>query len=193
MPNDTIRTFSRGGSDITGSIVAAAADADLYENWTDVSGFLIADPRVVDNPQVMKTVTYRELRELSYMGATVIHEDAIFPVMQKKIPIRIKNTNSPEDAGTSLGDETDDIVYDIKKVTSASSVTVENGIALIAVVGRSMKSTRGVAGTIFSSLAKENINIKMIDQGSSEINIVIAVAERDYERTINTIYSAFVK
>ena len=264
MPNDTIRTFSRGGSDITGSIVAAAADADLYENWTDVSGFLIADPRVVDNPQVMKTVTYRELRELSYMGATVIHEDAIFPVMQKKIPIRIKNTNSPDDAGTliladtdepaentvtgvagrkgfssiniekyrihdecgavrkmlevleehgvnfehipsgidnfsivvettSLGDETDDIVYDIKKVTSASSVTVENGIALIAVVGRSMKSTRGVAGTIFSSLAKENINIKMIDQGSSEINIVIAVAERDYERTINTIYSAFVK
>mgnify|MGYP002432261170 CR=1 FL=1 len=218
MPNDTIRTFSRGGSDITGSIVAAAADADLYENWTDVSGFLIADPRVVDNPQVMKTVTYRELRELSYMGATVIHEDAIFPVMQKKIPIRIKNTNSPEDAGTlilgvnfehipsgidnfsivvettSLGDETDDIVYDIKKVTSASSVTVENGIALIAVVGRSMKSTRGVAGTIFSSLAKENINIKMIDQGSSEKkNILIAVAERDYERTINTIYSAFVK
>ena len=264
MPNDTIRTFSRGGSDITGSIVAAAADADLYENWTDVSGFLIADPRVVDDPQVMKTVTYRELRELSYMGATVIHEDAIFPVMQKKIPIRIKNTNSPEDAGTliladtdepaentvtgvagrkgfssiniekyrihdecgavrkmlevleehgvnfehipsgidnfsivvettSLGDETDDIVYDIKKVTSASSVTVENGIALIAVVGRSMKSTRGVAGTIFSSLAKENINIKMIDQGSSEINIVIAVAERDYERTINTIYSEFVK
>ena len=94
---------------------------------------------------------------------------------------------------TSLADETDDIVYDIKKVTSASSVTVENGIALIAVVGRSMKSTRGVAGTIFSSLAKENINIKMIDQGSSEINIVIAVAERDYERTINTIYSAFVK
>ena len=274
MPNDTIRTFSRGGSDITGSIVAAAADADLYENCTDVSGILIADPRVVDNPQVMKRVvggargggagTFRELRELSYMGATVIHEDAIFPVMQKKIPIRIKNTNSPEDAGTliladtdepaentvtgvagrkgfssiniekyrihdecgavrkmlevleehgvnfehipsgidnfsivvettSLGDETDDIVYDIKKVTSASSVTVENGIALIAVVGRSMKSTRGVAGTIFSSLAKENINIKMIDQGSSEINIVIAVAERDYERTINTIYSAFVK
>ena len=239
-----------------------------------------------------------ELRELSYMGATVYSNMtqsarypfcAIFPVirqkkipirikntnspedagttviiMQKKIPIRIKNTNSPEDAGTliladtdepaentvtgvagrkgfssiniekyrihdecgavrkmlevleehgvnfehipsgidnfsivvettSLGDETDDIVYDIKKVTSASSVTVENGIALIAVVGRSMKSTRGVAGTIFSSLAKENINIKMIDQGSSEINIVIAVAERDYERTINTIYSAFVK
>ena len=264
MPNDTIRTFSRGGSDITGSIVARAVHATCYENWTDVSGFLIADPRVVDNPQVMKTVTYRELRELSYMGATVIHEDAIFPVMQKKIPIRIKNTNSPEDAGTliladtdepaentvtgvagrkgfssiniekyrihdecgavrkmlevleehgvnfehipsgidnfsivvettSLGDETDDIVYDIKKVTSASSVTVENGIALIAVVGRSMKSTRGVAGTIFSSLAKENINIKMIDQGSNEINIVIAVAERDYERTINTIYSAFVK
>ena len=264
MPNDTIRTFSRGGSDITGSIVAAAADADLYENWTDVSGFLFADPHVVDNPQVMKTVTYRELRELSYMGATVIHEDAIFPVMQKKIPIRIKNTNAPDDTGTliladtdepaantvtgiagrkgfssiniekyrihdecgavrrmlevleehgvnfehipsgidnfsivvettSLADETDDIVYDIKKVTSASSVTVENGIALIAVVGRSMKSTRGVAGTIFSSLAKENINIKMIDQGSSEINIVIAVAERDYERTINTIYSAFVK
>ena len=240
---------------------------DPYQGYEDdqvIYGRGGSDPRVVDNPQVMKTVTYRELRELSYMGATVIHEDAIFPVMQKKIPIRIKNTNSPEDAGTliladtdepaentvtgvagrkgfssiniekyrihdecgavrkmlevleehgvnfehipsgidnfsivvettSLGDETDDIVYDIKKVTSASSVTVENGIALIAVVGRSMKSTRGVAGTIFSSLAKENINIKMIDQGSSEINIVIAVAERDYERTINTIYSAFVK
>ena len=259
-----VKTFSRGGSDVTGSIVARAVKADVYENWTDVSGFLVADPRIIKNPEVIDTITYRELRELSYMGATVIHEDAIFPVMQKKIPIRIKNTNSPEDAGTliladtdepaentvtgvagrkgfssiniekyrihdecgavrkmlevleehgvnfehipsgidnfsivvettSLGDETDDIVYDIKKVTSASSVTVENGIALIAVVGRSMKSTRGVAGTIFSSLAKENINIKMIDQGSSEINIVIAVAERDYERTINTIYSAFVK
>ena len=259
-----IKLLDRGGGDISGSILAKCLGADLYENWTDVSGFYSADPRIVPEAQPIARVTYEELRELSYMGATVIHEDAIFPVMQKKIPIRIKNTNSPEDAGTliladtdepaentvtgvagrkgfssiniekyrihdecgavrkmlevleehgvnfehipsgidnfsivvettSLGDETDDIVYDIKKVTSASSVTVENGIALIAVVGRSMKSTRGVAGTIFSSLAKENINIKMIDQGSSEINIVIAVAERDYERTINTIYSAFVK
>ena len=264
MPDGTIHTFSRGGSDVTGSIVARAVGAELYENWTDVSGVLAADPRIIEHPHVVDYITYRELRELSYMGATVIHEDAIFPVMQKKIPIRIKNTNAPDDTGTliladtdepaantvtgiagrkgfssiniekyrihdecgavrrmlevleehgvnfehipsgidnfsivvettSLADETDDIVYDIKKVTSASSVTVENGIALIAVVGRSMKSTRGVAGTIFSSLAKENINIKMIDQGSSEINIVIAVAERDYERTINTIYSAFVK
>lgn len=264
MPNDTIRTFSRGGSDITGSIVAAAADADLYENWTDVSGFLLADPRVVKNPQVIKSITYRELRELSYMGATVIHEDAIFPVMQKKIPIRIKNTNAPEDEGTliladtdepaehtvtgiagrngfssiniekyminnepgairrvlevledhkvsfehipsgidnfsivvssqSICEDIDDIVYDIKKVTGANSVTVENSIAVIAVVGRSMKSTCGVASTIFGSLAKENINIKMIDQGSSEINVVLAVAEHDYERTINAIYNAFVK
>lgn len=264
MPNDTIRTFSRGGSDITGSIVAAAANADLYENWTDVSGFLLADPRIVENPQVIKSITYRELRELSYMGATVIHEDAIFPVIQKKIPIRIKNTNAPEDPGTliladtdipsentitgiagrkgfctiniekyminnepgairrvlgvleehhvsfehipsgidnfsiivsgeNVEDHIDDIIYDIKKVTAASSVTVENNIAVIAVVGRSMRSVCGVASKIFGSLAEENINIKMIDQGSSEINVVIAVEERDYERTINAIYNAFVK
>ncbi len=264
MPNDTIKTFSRGGSDITGSIVAAAVDADLYENWTDVSGFLLADPRIVDNPEVIKSITYKELRELSYMGATVIHEDAIFPVLQKKIPIRIKNTNAPEDAGTlilsdtdepaeytitgvagrngfssiniekyminnepgailrvlevlaehkvsfehipsgidnfsivvkteSIFEDIDDIIYDIKKATGASSVTVENSIALIAVVGRSMKSTCGVASTIFGSLAEENINIKMIDQGSSELNVVLAVSEKNYARTINAIYKAFVK
>ena len=263
-PDGSIQTFSRGGSDITGSIVAKAVHADMYENWTDVSGFLIADPRIIKNPKPIDVITYRELRELSYMGATVLHEDAIFPVRKEGIPINIRNTNAPEDAGTWIVESTcqkqdyvvtgiagkkdfctifitkammnseigfgrkvlqafeendisfehmpsgidtmtivvhaDEFVHKEQRVISAihrlaepDSVEIESGLALIAVVGRGMKSASGTAGKLFSALAKEGINIKMIDQGSSEINIVIAVAERDYERTINTIYSAFVK
>ena len=264
MPNGTIKTFSRGGSDVTGSIVARAASASLYENWTDVSGFLMADPRIIDNPKPIKTITYKELRELSYMGATVLHEDAIFPVRYSKIPINIRNTNRPEDNGTYILPETDDmgdyVITGIAGRTGFSSVTIEkammnmelglgrkvlqvleeNGIsfehfpsgidtmtvivstkalsekradvlagicknvnpenvfveenmALLAVVGRGMVKAKGTAARIFTSLAKANVNIRMIDQGSSELNIIIGVDANDYITALNAIYSEFVK
>ena len=264
MPNGTIKTFSRGGSDITGSIVARAASATLYENWTDVSGFLMADPRIIDNPKPIGAITYKELRELSYMGATVLHEDAIFPVRYSKIPINIRNTNRPEDKGTFILPETDELsAYTITGIagrTGFSSITVEkammnmelglgrkvlqvledNGIsfehfpsgidtmtvivstkalsekrgdvlagickninpenvfveenmALLAVVGRGMIKTKGTAARIFTSLANANVNIRMIDQGSSELNIIIGVDANDYITAINAIYNEFVK
>ena len=264
MSNGTIKTFSRGGSDITGSIVARAIEAEIYENWTDVSGMLMADPRIVENPKVIDVITYGELRELSYMGASVMHEDAIFPVKISNIPINIRNTNSPDDPGTMIVPEATggspyivtgvagrkgfsiiniekdmmnaeigfgrrvlevlenhkvcfehlpssidtmsvvistselrstkyEMVAEIAKVVNADRVTVEDGIALIAVVGRSMVSAKGTAGRIFSAIAKENINIKMIDQGSSERNIIIGIAENDYKTAIRAIYSEFVK
>ena len=264
MPNGTIKTFSRGGSDITGSIVARAASATLYENWTDVSGFLMADPRIIDNPEPIGTITYKELRELSYMGATVLHEDAIFPVRYSKIPINIRNTNRPEDRGTYIVPETDEInphvITGIAGRTGFSSITVEkammnmelglgrkvlqvledNGIsfehfpsgidtmtvivstkalaekrgdvlagickninpenvfveenmALLAVVGRGMIKTKGTAARIFTSLAKANVNIRMIDQGSSELNIIIGVDANDYITAIKAIYDEFMK
>lgn len=263
MPNDTIKTFSRGGSDVTGSIVAKAIKADLYENWTDVSGFLIADPRIVPSSKVITTITYKELRELSYMGATVLHEDAIFPVRKEGIPINIKNTNSPEDAGTMIvestslkpkytitgiagkrgftavsiekdmmnselgfgrrvleefekngvsfehmpsgidtmsvmvhqeefGKKEQEILAGIHRNTHPDSIEIESDIALIAVVGRGMKSTRGTAGRIFSALAHSHVNVKMIDQGSSELNIIIGVADSDFEKAIQSIYDIFV-
>ena len=264
MPNGTIKTFSRGGSDITGSIVARAASATIYENWTDVSGFLMADPRIIDNPKPIKTITYKELRELSYMGATVLHEDAIFPVRYSKIPINIKNTNRPTDKGTFIVPESDEvsdyIITGIAGRTGFSSITVEkammnaelglgrkvlqvleeNGIsfehfpsgidtmtvivptkalqekradvlagickninpdnvfveenmALIAVVGRGMIKAKGTAARVFTSLANANLNIRMIDQGSSELNIIIGVDANDYIAAINAIYNEFVK
>lgn len=264
MPNDTIKTFSRGGSDVTGSIVARAADAELYENWTDVSGFLICDPRIVENPEPITTITYRELRELAYMGATVLHEDAIFPVRSVGIPINIKNTNHPEDPGTMIVAETADSskhiitgiagkkgfsVLQIEKDMMNSEVgfgrnvlraleknglcfehmpsgidtmsvivatdalvgkeraildeinfrvhpdklEIENNLALIAVVGRGMRKQRGTAGKLFSALAEARVNIKMIDQGSSELNIIIGVEEEDFETATKAIYEAFVK
>lgn len=263
MPNDTIKTFSRGGSDVTGSIVAKAAKADLYENWTDVSGFLVADPRVIDNPKVITTITYKELRELSYMGATVLHEDAIFPVRKEGIPINIKNTNAPEDSGTMIVESTSkkpeytitgiagkkgfttvsvekammnmelgfgrkllevfekngisfehmpsgidtmsvivqqevfepkeqEILAGIHRNCSPDSIDIESDIALIAVVGRGMKSTRGTAGRIFSALAHAHVNVKMIDQGSSELNIIIGVKDDDFEKALKAIYDIFV-
>lgn len=263
MPNGTIRTFSRGGSDVTGSIVARAASATLYENWTDVSGFLMADPRIVDNPKTIKTITYKELRELSYMGATVLHEDAIFPVRYSKIPINIRNTNRPDDNGTFIVPETDDmsehIITGIAGRTGFSSITiekammntelglgrkvlqvleennisfehfpsgidtmtvivstkalaekradvlagicknvnpenifVEENMALIAVVGRGMVKAKGTAARIFTSLANANVNIRMIDQGSSELNIIIGVDANDYTTALNAIYNEFV-
>ncbi len=256
-------TFSRGGSDVTGSLLAAAEHVDLYENWTDVSGFLVADPRIVPNPEVIDYITYRELRELSYMGAGVLHEDAIFPVRREGIPIQIKNTNRPEDHGTLIVQNTlkkprfiitgvsgkkdfcainiekammnseigfarkllsvlednnisfehipsgidtmtlvihqeelehceQKILNGIQRAVNPDLIELESDIALIAVVGRGMKSSRGVAGRVFSALAHEYINIKMIDQGSSEYNIIIGVRNEDFEKAIRAIYKMFV-
>ena len=265
MPNGTIKTFSRGGSDVTGSIVANAVDADLYENWTDVSGFMMADPRIIDNPRAIETITYRELRELSYMGASVLHEDAIFPVRSAGIPINIRNTNRPEDKGTmivasaasydkehiitgvaglrgfsfiniekdmmnaevgftrrvldvledheltfehlptgidtmsvairtaSLEGKEEKLLSSITRRTRPDSLTIESGVAIIAVVGRGMAKAKGTAARIFTSLANAGINIRMIDQGSSELNIIVGVDEADYEKAITAIYTEFVK
>ena len=265
MPNGTIKTFSRGGSDITGSIVARAVRADLYENWTDVSGMLMADPRCVKNPRVIPTITYRELRELSYMGATVLHEDAVFPVRQASIPINIRNTNRPQDSGTMIvehvasnkvdtvitgvagkpgftviaiekdgmnaeigfgrkvlevleenglcfehlpsGIDTmsvivndkdfapkrEVIIDELQHQTKPDSIYVYGGICLLAVVGRGMAGAKGTASRIFNAIAAENINIRMIDQGSSELNIIIGIDEEDYVRALNAIYHEFVK
>ncbi len=263
MPNGTIKTFSRGGSDITGSIVARAVGAKIYENWTDVSGMLMADPRCVDNPKVIETITYKELRELSYMGATVMHEDAIFPVREVCIPINIRNTNAPKDNGTMIVPSTNeiktvitgiagkkgfstisiekgmmnsevgfvrralevlerfgvsfehfpsgidtmtfvvatdtianiknDLISEIFKKTNADSVVIEDGMALVAVVGRGMVRAKGTAARVFNAISHAGINIKMIDQGSSELNIIIGIDETDYEITLNSIYQEFYK
>lgn len=263
MPNDTIKTFSRGGSDVTGSIVAAGTNADLYENWTDVSGFLICDPRIVDSPEPIRTITYKELRELAYMGAGVLHEDAIFPVRKAGIPINIKNTNKPGDAGTFIVESTSqkplytitgiagkkgfavvniekdmmnselgfgrrvleqfekngisfehmpsgidtmsvivqqetfgvkeqEILSGLHRNCHPDTIDIETDLALIAVVGRGMKSERGTAGRIFSALAHAHVNVKMIDQGSSELNIIVGVDERDFEKAVKAIYEIFV-
>ncbi len=265
MPNGTIKTFTRGGSDFTGSVVARAARADLYENWTDVSGFLMADPRFVKNPKVIDTITYKELRELAYMGATVLHEDSIFPVRSAGIPINIKNTNRPNDKGTMIVKETnvppseniitgiagkkgfstivlekdmmnselgfgrkvldvlmnnrilfehlpsgidtmsiivstDDIkdkklviAEEIKRAVHPDYISIDDGIALIAVVGRDMVNGVGTAYRVFKAAANAGVNIRMIDQGSSELNIIIGVEEKDYQAALQGIYSEFVK
>ncbi|MBR2283557.1 MAG: aspartate kinase [Ruminococcus sp.] len=262
-----VKTFSRGGSDVTGSIIANAARAELYENWTDVSGFLVADPRIVREPDVINTITYRELRELAYMGASVLHEDAIFPVRSAGIPINIRNTNRPEDAGTmivsddysftgeslehtitgiagrkgfstiniekammnsetgfgmkvlkvlvdngvsfehmpsgidtmsitvdtaSLEPVRDKVLAGIRREVSPDHIEIEDGIALLAVVGRRMKNTRGTVARIFAALAHARINVKMIDQGSSELNVIVGVSEHDLAEAIRRIYDMFI-
>lgn len=258
-----VKTFSRGGSDVTGSLVAKAIKADIYENWTDVSGFLVTDPRIVENPAVIETITYRELRELSYMGATVLHEEAIFPVRKEGIPINIRNTNRPEDKGTFIVESTckkpkyvitgiagkkgfcsinieksmmnseigfgrkilqvfedegisfehvpsgidtmtvyvhqdefeekeQQVIAGIHRAVDPDFVEMESDLALIAVVGRGMKSQRGTAARIFAALAHVNVNVKMIDQGSSELNIIIGVENRDFEAAVKAIYDIFV-
>ena len=263
MEDGTVKTFSRGGSDVTGSLVAKAIHADIYENWTDVSGFLVTDPRIVENPAVIETITYRELRELSYMGATVLHEDAIFPVRKEGIPINIRNTNRPEDKGTFIVESTcrkpkyvitgiagkkgfcsinieksmmnsevgfgrkvlqvfedqgisfehvpsgidtmtiyvhqdefeekeQQVIAGIHRAVQPDFVEMESDLALIAVVGRGMKSQRGTAGRVFSALAHAHVNVKMIDQGSSELNIIIGVENRDFETAVKAIYDIFV-
>jgi aspartate kinase len=265
LPDGSIKTFSRGGSDITGAVVAQAAKADVYENWTDVSGFLMADPRIVDNPVGINQLSYLELRELSYMGASVLHENAIFPARQAGIPINIRNTNAPEDEGTMIVAETDevqsssvitgiagkkdftviaiyknmmsaeigfikhilsiledykvsvehipsgidtvsvviageeldgildDIVDDILRKTQADSVDVYEHMALIATVGSRMARARGVSAKLFGALAEVGINVRMIDQGSSEMNIIVGVEDEDFEAAIRAIYKAFVQ
>lgn len=258
-----IKTFSRGGSDVTGSLVAKAARADMYENWTDVSGFLIADPRIVKKPESIETITYRELRELSYMGASVLHEEAIFPVREVGIPINIRNTNAPEDKGTLIVESTcrqpkytitgiagtdgfasitiekammnseigfcrkvlevfenndisiehmpsgidtmtifvekdkfeekeQKVITEIHKAVDPDHIELESDLALIAIVGRGMRATRGTAGRIFSALAHANINVKMIDQGSSELNIIVGVRHDDFKSAIRALYEIFV-
>ena len=260
-----VRTFSRGGSDVTGSLVARAVHAAVYENWTDVSGILVADPRVVEDPVVMETITYRELRELAYMGFSVLHEDAIFPVRSEGIPINIRNTNAPEDAGTMIipdsetadepartitgiagkkgfcavnmekgmmnsevgfirdvlnvfadmginvehipsGIDTLSVIADseslrgkeeqllsvLRKTVAPDHLEIEPDIAMLAVVGRGMRKTRGTAARIFAALAHGRINVKMIDQGSSELNVIVGVNEHDLHQAIRCIYDVFV-
>jgi len=245
--NNKIRTFSRGGSDVTGAIVARGVGASVYENWTDVSGFLMTDPGVVDNPKPMHTVTYREIRELSYMGAKVFHEEAIFPVSEAKIPINIRNTHRPADiiAGIAgkpdfslifiekflmnrehgfgrrlfgileshgisfehaptgidtmsvvisdeqLQDKAEIVMDEIRRVLSPDRIELFSGLALIATVGEGMAYRPGVAARLFTSLYEAGVNIRIIDQGSSEINIIVGVKSEDYSRAVNAIYHAF--
>ena len=260
----SVKTFSRGGSDVTGSLVAKAIHADIYENWTDVSGFLVADPRIVENPVPIETITYRELRELSYMGASVLHEDAIFPVRVEGIPINIKNTNRPDDPGTMIVESTSkkspftitgiagkkgfcsiiidkammnteigfgrkvlevfednrisfehmpsgidtmtvlvhqdefqqkeqSVISGIHRAVHPDLIDLESDLAVIAVVGRGMKSNRGTAARVFAALSHARVNIKMIDQGSSELNIIIGVKNEDFEDAVRAIYDIFVK
>ena len=260
----SVRTFSRGGSDITGALVARAVEADVYENWTDVSGFLMADPRIFDNPKPISTVSYKELRELSYMGASVLHEDAIYPARVANIPINIRNTNRPQDPGTIITSEPgqleegqiiagiagskdftviamyknlmssergfirkmtgiledydvpiehipsgvdtlsvvldndgidgrlDEIVEEFERQLKPDTIEVFEDMALIATVGHGMSYRPGVAAKLFVALAQENVNIRMIDQGSSEMNIIVGVENKDFETAIKAIYRAFV-
>ncbi|MCF0145822.1 MAG: aspartate kinase [Eubacterium sp.] len=262
-PDGTIKTFSRGGSDITGSLVAKAVHADLYENWTDVSGFLMADPRIVKDPVPISTITYREMRELSYMGASVLHEDSVFPLIKEGIPINVRNTNHPEDPGTMVVENTcnkprytitgiggkkgfvsvtiekammntevgfgrrvlqvfeeqgmtfehtpsgidtfsilvnqrdfepheQKIIAGLHRSVQPDMIELEPDMSLIAVVGRGMRRNRGTAGRIFSALSHAHVNVKMIDQGSSELNVIIGVENRDFEAAIRAIYAVFV-
>ena len=262
LPDGMIHTFSRGGSDVTGSIIARAVGADLYENWTDVSGVLAADPRIVENPRIIDYITYRELRELSYMGASVLHEDAVFPVRQANIPINVRNTNRPSDSGTFIvstlppnvhkrkvtgiaghkgfssvyveksmmngeigfvakllnifvsygisfdhcpsGIDTvsiivstsalvhmrNEILHEIETQLHPDKVSIEDDLTLIAIVGQGMISTKGTAAHIFHIIADANINIRMIDQSSNELNIIIAVSETEYELAVQSLYHA---
>lgn len=262
-PDGKIKTFSRGGSDITGALVARAVKADVYENWTDVSGFLMADPRIVPGAKPISRISYKELRELSYMGASVLHEDAIYPARLANIPINIRNTNLPEDEGTMITDSTDnggqiitgiagtkdydviaiyknmmasekgflrklltiledydvgvehipsgidnislvvskkdiegkigDIVDEIKRKLAPDTIEVFEEMALIATVGHGMSSKKGTSAKIFTALAEAGVNIRMIDQGASEINIIIGVINSDFEKAIRVIYNAFAE
>jgi aspartate kinase len=260
----SVKTFSRGGSDISGAVVAAGVAASVYENWTDVSGLLMADPRVVPNPRTIDAITYQELRELSYMGATVLHEDAIFPVRNLGIPVNIRNTNRPADPGTmivsdagpvahsrtitgiagrkdftiialskalmnaqigfgrrvlsvleangisfehmpssidtmsvvvadaQLTGKLDKVLHEVQVEVEPDTLEVNAGMALIATVGRGMAQTPGMAAKVFNALGEAGVNIRMIDQGSSELNIIVGVQAADFENAVRAIYNAFV-
>ena len=266
-PDGKIKTFSRGGSDITGALVARAINADVYENWTDVSGFLMVDPRIVKNPKQIETISYKELRELSYMGASVLHEDAIYPARMANVPINIRNTNDPEDPGTmitaesqvdsdngggiitgiagskdftvvalyknmmssergfvrrilgilddydinfehlpssidtvsvvmskkALGDRLDEVLEAFRQRLQPDSIDVFENIALIATVGHRMTYRPGVSAKLFNALGEAKVNIRMIDQGSSEMNIIVGVENKDFEKAIRAIYDTFVE
>ena len=265
-PDGKIRTFSRGGSDITGSLVARAVGADVYENWTDVSGFLMADPRIVKNPKQIDVISYKELRELSYMGASVLHEDAIFPARMANVPINIRNTNHPEDPGTMITDDVsrygikdrvitgiagskdfvvvalyknmmssergfvrrilgilddydinfehlpsgidtvsvvmsgtsiegrlDEVLEEFRSRLRPDSIDVIEEISLIATVGHGMDRRPGTSAKLFQALADAQVNVRMIDQGSSEMNIIVGVENKDFEKAIRAIYNAFVE
>ncbi len=265
-PNGEIHTFSRGGSDVTGSLVARAVNADVYENWTDVSGFLCADPRIVKNPKQISSISYKELRELSYMGASVLHEDAIFPARLGNIPINIRNTNHPEDPGTMITDDMnvltdgdrvvtgiagskdftvvalyknmmssergfvrrilgilddydinfehlpsgidtvsvvmasknidgqlDEVLEEFQSRLRPDSIDVIQDIALIATVGHGMDRRPGTSARLFTALGNAGVNIRMIDQGSSEMNIIVGVENKDFETAIRAIYAEFVE
>ncbi len=267
-PDGKIKTFSRGGSDITGALVARAVHADVYENWTDVSGFLMADPRIVENPKQIRAVSYKELRELSYMGASVLHEDAIYPARMADIPINIRNTNQPEDSGTyitaevseeyekqqnriitgiagnrdftvvaiyknmmssergfvrkildilddfninfehipsgidtvsvvmankSINGRLDEVLEEFQARLRPDSIDVLEDMALIATVGHGMAYRQGVSAKLFEALAGAGVNVRMIEQGSSEMNIIVGVENKDFEKAIKAIYEAFVE
>lgn len=264
-PDGSVKTFSRGGSDITGALVARAAEAEVYENWTDVSGLLMADPRIVPDAKPISTISYKELRELSYMGASVLHEDAIYPARMANIPINIRNTNRPEDEGTFITAEAgpledgqiitgiagsrdftvvaiyknmlsnergfvrriagiledydislehlpsgidtvsvvmsgkqldgrlDEILEEFRQQLKPDTMDVSEDVALIATVGFGMSARPGVSARLFTALAEAGVNIRMIDQGSSEMNIIVGVENQDLEKSIKAIYNAFVK
>lgn len=267
-PDGNIKTFSRGGSDITGALVARAINADIYENWTDVSGFLMADPRIVKNPKQIESISYKELRELSYMGASVLHEDAIYPARMANVPINIRNTNKPKDPGTmitaedcaqgtqsndriitgiagskdftvvalyknmmssergfvrrilgilddfdinfehlpsgidtvsvvmsnkALGDRLDEVIEAFRQRLQPDSIDVFENMALIATVGHRMSYRPGVSAKLFKALGDAKVNIRMIDQGSSEMNIIVGVENKDFEKAIKAIYNTFVE
>ncbi len=267
-PDGEIKTFSRGGSDITGALVARAVHADVYENWTDVSGFLMADPRIVENPKQIRAISYKELRELSYMGASVLHEDAIYPARMANVPINIRNTNQPEDPGTfitaevsedysseqnhiitgiagsrdftvvalyknmmssergfvrkildilddydinfehlpsgidtvsvvmankSINGRLDEVLDEFRTRLRPDSIDVFEDMALIATVGHGMSYRQGVSAKLFEALAAAGVNIRMIEQGSSEMNIIVGVENKDFEKAIRAIYEAFVE
>ncbi len=263
FPDDSVKTFSRGGSDITGAIVSRAAGADVYENWTDVDGFMMVDPRIIENPRSIKDLTYRELRELSYMGASVLHEDAIFPVRKAGIPTNIRNTNNPTAPGTMIMVNPEDctttgtitgiaghknftllsiekammnselgfgrrvlqaleeygisfehlptgidtmcviiadkdiekyrqpLIERIQETCNPDSIEITSGIALIATVGRGMIRKRGTASRLFRALAVADVNVRMIDQGSSELNIIVGVDGDEFEKAVSAIYYEF--
>ena len=267
-PDGEIKTFSRGGSDITGALVARAVHADVYENWTDVSGFLMADPRIVENPKQIRAISYKELRELSYMGATVLYEVAIYPARMANVPINIRNTNQPEDPGTFITAEVsedysseqnhiitgiagsrdftvvalyknmmssergfvrkildilddydinfehlpsgidtvsvvmankaingrlDEVLDEFRTRLRPDSIDVFEDMALIATVGHGMSYRQGVSAKLFEALAAAGVNIRMIEQGSSEMNIIVGVENKDFEKAIRAIYEAFVE